>query len=120
MSLVTNAAPNTLVVVEKSLAAGETAITEQPTGTAWPEDIFSLSHVAIPFPPDDPLYGRESDEASPHIRIGRFSARGERAVLMVPMDVLMRLSYNPFFDYMERRVVEWIDRQGRAGTPSAP
>ncbi len=112
VSLVTNAAPNTLVVVEKSLAAGETAITEQPTGTAWPEDIFSLSHVAIPFPPDDPLYGRESDEAAPHIRIGRFSARGERAVLMVPMDVLMRLSYNPFFDYMERRVVEWIDRQG--------
>ena len=54
VSLVTNAAPDTLDVVEQSLAAGETAITQQPTGTAWPEDVFSLSHVAIPFPPDDP------------------------------------------------------------------
>jgi hypothetical protein len=113
VSLVTNAAPDTLAVVQKSLAAGETVITEQPTGTGWPEDIFSLSHVALPFPPDDPLYGREGGETAPHIRIGRFSARGERAVLLVPMDVLMRLSYNPFFAYMERRVGEWLDRRGK-------
>ena len=117
VSLVTNSAPDTLAVVERSVAAGDTVITEQPTGTAWPEDIFSLSHVAIPFPPDDPLYGRESGEETPHIRIGRFSARGERAVLLVPMDVLMRLSYNPFFAYMERRVGAWIDRRGRTPTP---
>jgi alpha-beta hydrolase superfamily lysophospholipase len=113
VSLVTNAAPDTLVVVEQSLAAGETTVTQRPLGAAWPEDVFSLSHVAVPFPPDDPLYGRDSGEASSHIRIGRFSARGERAVLMVPMDVLMRLSHNPFFEYMERRIGEWIDRQGR-------
>jgi alpha-beta hydrolase superfamily lysophospholipase len=112
VSLVTNAAPDTLAVVEKSLAAGATTITEQPIGTAWPEDVFSLSHVAVPFPPDDPLYGRESGDTTAHIRIGRFAARGERAVLLVPMDVLMRLSYNPFFTYMERRIGEWIERRG--------
>ena len=117
VSLLTNAAPDTLAVVEQSLAAGETTIATQATGTAWPPDIFSLSHVAVPFPPDDPLYGRESGEATPHIRIGRFSARGERAVLLVPMDVLMRLSYNPFYPYMERRVGEWIDRRSRPSTP---
>ena len=109
VSLVTNAAPDTLDVAELSLAAGETAITRRPVDAAWPADVFSLSHVAIPFPPDDPLYGREAPDAG-HIRIGRFSPRGERAVLMVPMDVLMRLSYNPFYDYMERRVGAWIDR----------
>ena len=113
VSLVTNAAPDTLTVVEKSLAAGETTITERPIAAAWPGDVFSLSHIAVPFPPDDPLYGRESDDPTPHIRIGRFAARGERDVLLVPMDVLMRLSYNPFFAYMEGRVGEWIDRRGR-------
>ena len=111
VSLLTNAAPDTLEVVEKSVAAGQTAITTQPTGLAWPQEVFSLSHVAVPFPPDDPLYGREGSDATPHIRIGRFSARGEKAVLMVPMDVLMRLSCNPFYAYMERRVGEWLDRR---------
>ena len=37
VSLLTNAAPDTLDVVEQSLAAGETTITRQPTGTAWPQ-----------------------------------------------------------------------------------
>ena len=113
VSLLTNAAPDTRVVVEKSLAAGDTTITEKPTGAEWPADVFSLAHIAVPFPPDDTLYGRENDETTPHIRIGRFAARGERDVLLVPMDVLMRLSYNPFYAYMERRIGDWVDHRGR-------
>lgn len=27
-------------------------------GLEWPAGVLSLSHVALPFPPDDPLYGR--------------------------------------------------------------
>jgi alpha-beta hydrolase superfamily lysophospholipase len=124
VSLLTNEGPATLAVVEKSLAAGETTVTTQAPGLAWPNDLFSLAHVAIPFPPDDPLYGPLDGPASggdaPHIRIGRFSPRGERAVLLVPVDVLMRLSYNPFFSYMERRIEAWIDRQSDGARAARP
>jgi hypothetical protein len=51
-------------------------------------------------------------DGASHLRIGRFSPRGEKAVLSVPMDTLMRLTYNPFFAYMERRIGAWIDRVG--------
>ena len=30
-----------------------------PLAQSWPQDVYSLSHVAVPFPPDDDLYGRE-------------------------------------------------------------
>lgn len=29
---------------------------------AWPQDMYSLSHVAVPFPMNDSLYGREPTE----------------------------------------------------------
>jgi hypothetical protein len=42
------------------------------------------------------------------VALGLLSPRGERSVLTVPVDVLMRVSSNPFFPYMERRISEWV------------
>jgi hypothetical protein len=76
---------------------------------AWPRDVYSLSHVAIPFPMTDPVYGREATGALPQlIRLGRLSPVGEKAVLSVPSDTLTRLTCNPFFSYMDGRIVEWV------------
>ena len=71
--------------------------------------MYSLSHVALPFPMTDPVYGRE-DGAAPAqtIRLGLLSPRGERAVLSVPSDTLMRLTCNPFFPYLSARIAEWL------------
>ena len=50
---------------------------------AWPPGVFSLTHVALPFPPDDPLYGSDPiEDGSGLLRLGRLSPRGERAVLI--------------------------------------
>ena len=38
---------------------------------------------------------------------GAWSPRGERSVLTVPFDQWMRLSWNPFFPYLEERVAAW-------------
>ena len=54
-TLVTNADQQSLEVVERSIRAGEQAIESRPLGLAWPPEIFSLSHVALPFTPDDEL-----------------------------------------------------------------
>jgi alpha-beta hydrolase superfamily lysophospholipase len=108
-TLITNADPSSLDVVERSIAPGASGVETRPLGLAWPRDVFSLSHVAIPFPLSDPLYGRE-EVATPVrlIRLGILSPRGERAVLSVPSDTLMRLTCNPFFEYLNTRLAGWI------------
>jgi alpha-beta hydrolase superfamily lysophospholipase len=108
-TLVTNVDPASLDVAEKSIPPGAAAIAARPLGLAWPRDVFSLSHVAIPFPMSDPIYGREEiAQPVPVIRLGLLSPRGERSVLSVPSDTLMRLTCNPFFPYLSARVMGWI------------
>jgi hypothetical protein len=108
-TLVTNVDPSSLDVAAVSIAPGATGRENRPLGLAWPRDVFSLSHVAIPFPLSDPVYGREEIPDPPQlIRLGILSPRGERAVLSVPSDTLMRLTCNPFFAYLNARVIEWL------------
>jgi alpha-beta hydrolase superfamily lysophospholipase len=59
-TLVTNVAADTLEVGTRSLPPGATEIVDEPLGLRWPPQVFSLSHIALPFPPDDPVYGSES------------------------------------------------------------
>ena len=52
--------------------------TEEPVDLVWPEGIVSLSHVAIPFPPDDPVYGRGSDTGGPFTGNAQHAFRTQR------------------------------------------
>jgi hypothetical protein len=70
--------------------------------------MISLSHVALPFPPDDPLYGRGPAQSEEIAFLGHLDVRGERNLLRFPADWLMRLRHNPFYDYQEARVLEWL------------
>jgi alpha-beta hydrolase superfamily lysophospholipase len=122
-TLVTNIDPASPEVSERSIAPGATAIDIHPVGLAWPRDVYSLSHVAVPFPPSDPVYGRDDMAgAPPVIRLGLLSPRGERAVFSVPSDTLMRLTCNPFFEYLQRRLTTWIgvSREGATSSSSPP
>jgi alpha-beta hydrolase superfamily lysophospholipase len=75
----------------------------------WPEDVFSLSHIALPFPATDSLYGvyPESNDV-PHI--GLLAVKGERSVLAIPGNDMLRLRYNPFYSYLERNTIKFIER----------
>jgi hypothetical protein len=100
-------------VVLRDMPAGGTIERVAPLGAAWPRDVFSLSHVALPFPMRDGLYGLEPDPAEDFgIRLGVLAARGERGVLVVHADTWQRLSSNPFFPYVEDRLRGMLD-----GTP---
>ena len=35
--------------------------------------------------------------------------QGERGLLKFPSDWLLRLRFNPFYDLLESRVIEWMD-----------
>jgi len=73
---------------------------------------FSLSHVALPFPPDDPLYGYEAVAATNHVQLGTIAVRGENGVLTVPTWVLTRQRSNPFHAYLTERLDGFLDSAG--------
>jgi alpha-beta hydrolase superfamily lysophospholipase len=116
-TVVANASEDSDTTVERSIAPGRLDAETRPLNLSYPSGIFSLSHVAIPFPMDDPLYGTQPD---PHTRneygysLGTMEARGERGALIVDQDFLTRLQSNPFFSYLLDRVDDAISR------PSGP
>jgi hypothetical protein len=113
-TLVTNADPSSLEAIERAVEAGAMAEAVTPLGLAFPPAAFSLSHVALPFPVTDPLYGSQPlKDESFGINLGALTPRGERGVLVVPLDALVRISSNPFYLYIERRIAEAIDRLPR-------
>ncbi len=81
----------------------------EPLDEPWPRGVFSLSHVALPFPPDDPLYGRERPD-KPVLFLGQQALQGERGLLRISGDYLLRLRHNPFYAYLEQRVLDWVVR----------
>ena len=71
----------------------------------YPPGIFSLSHLAIPIPPDDPLYGTHPDPKSRAefgLNLGALDARGERGALIVDQDFLTGLAGKPVLSVSPR------------------
>jgi alpha-beta hydrolase superfamily lysophospholipase len=113
-TIITNANPDSNEVVERVMEAGATTEHTRELGLSYPIGVFSLSHVALPFPTSDSLYGLQPDPAENFgINLGAIAARGERGTLIVNLDSLLRMSSNPFFPYLIERIEESI-------RPSAP
>lgn len=107
LSVITNASPDSSEVVERVTEAGSTEESERALGLSYPRDVFSLSHVALPFPLTDGLYGMTPDPKDDFgIELGSVAARGERGTLIVNLDALLRMSSNPFYPYLLGRIDE--------------
>ncbi|MBO9515184.1 MAG: alpha/beta hydrolase [Variovorax sp.] len=106
---IANADADTLRVVERTTEAGSADERTRPLALAYPREVFSLSHVAVPFPVTDPLYGLEPDGREDFgINLGALAVRGEHRTLVVGFDFLSRLRSNPFYPYMAERIAETI------------
>jgi hypothetical protein len=109
LTVITNEQDESPQVAARTRLAGESGETLQHLGLQWPQQVYSLAHVAIPFPPTDPVYGVVADARdSAHIAIGMLHPRGERGVLNVPPSLMLRLRHNPFFSYIEKRIGEKV------------
>ncbi|KAF6660334.1 alpha/beta hydrolase [Enterobacteriaceae bacterium EKM102V] len=113
-TLITNASPTSLKMVTRSVPAGETKEKRAPLAIDYPAGLYSLSHVAIPFPAEDGLYGSAPERKNEFgISFGTLSLRGESAVLIVGLDSIMRATSNPFYPYMIARITHHIDCSDR-------
>lgn len=113
VTLVTNENVDSPAVVALRQApySAEVAAAE-PLGLAWPTGVISLSHVALPIPPDDPLYGQRPPDNDDVLFLGQMAIQGERGLLLLPSDWLLRLRHNPFYAYLESRTLAWIGNAG--------
>lgn len=76
----------------------------------WPGQVFSLSHMAIPFALDDPIYGLIAPPAADGlISLGAMAIRGEKGIFAVSSADQLRMKSNPFFGLVKARILEAID-----------
>lgn len=103
------------VVESQVLLAGQENPALAETGLRWPAKLYSLSHIAIPFRADDPVYGDGSTtiDDNSDVVLGAVAPRGERDMLLLTPDYFLRVRYNPFFEFQSRALTEWINQLHR-------
>lgn len=115
VTVITNARADGFETVAKITPADSTQEKIMPLQVAYPQDVYSLSHVAVPFPPDDDLYGRDPQIKNRYgISLGTIALWGETSVLSVGKEALMRVTSNPFYGYMVERINGRIDAESHA------
>lgn len=105
LSVVRNQAETHKKMVLKTRTHG--AWHEQPIDDCWPEGVISLSHVAVPIAPDDPVYGDKGNTTT-RLSLGCISMRAEPSALMIPSTLFVRCRQNPFYKMMENHVIAWL------------
>jgi len=111
LTVITNASSTSSDMIERVTEAGTTEVVDRPIGMRYPREIYSLSHVALPFPPNDALYGQHPDNIEEFgISLGAMSMRGEVGAFVIGIDSLARLTSNPFYAYMLGRIDGVIPR----------
>jgi len=77
VTLITNETPESTTVVSrrKPPLSAQVSKTEPPT-LAWPPGVISLSHVALPFLPEDPLYGQRPSGNKDALLLGKIDLQG--------------------------------------------
>jgi alpha-beta hydrolase superfamily lysophospholipase len=103
-TLVTNDSGESLQVVARTRLAGATEFSHVALDKEWPGSVYSLSHVALVFEPDDRWYGGHVSE---EFKLGTLAPRGETAILRSPIGRFMRLRHNPFFEYLAERTLNF-------------
>jgi alpha-beta hydrolase superfamily lysophospholipase len=119
-TVITNASPGSDEIVEHVIEAGATTVQERALGLRYPLGVFSLSHLALPFPVSDPLYGMQPDDSEDFgVQLGALAMRGERGILIVSQDSLTRIASNPFFPYLLERIEQGTGTEQSDAAPVA-
>ena len=114
VTLLTNRDEQDQTVVAATRNPGAMLAFNCDTGLAWPEDVYSLAHVSLPFPPDDATYGDMASGQGFHV--GGLVLRGEKGMLQLAAANMLRLRYNPFYTYLEQRALTFMGLNAAAGS----
>lgn len=93
-------------------------------GGLYSELAFIHPPVRVFQRPPDPS---EQGPAADLLFLGQMAIQGERGLLILPSDWLLRIRHTPFYAYLEKRVLAWMDSANGYGndrtgvsTPAGP
>jgi hypothetical protein len=109
LSILKNANSESPQMVLQTRAGATMQQTE--TDLSWPLGVVSLSHLAVPIPPEDSIYGTKDATALTGLPLGTLSARTEPSALLISNSLFFRCRNNPFYHFMEDYVLQWISRR---------
>jgi alpha-beta hydrolase superfamily lysophospholipase len=117
VTLIGSSSLSTRAVAAYTREAGSAEVKKTELGLEWPASVFSLGHVALPFPADDPVYGI-APPAETKFNLGTMAVRGESGALVLSLGAFSRLRCNPFFDVVRAKILETLVRDDlAAGQP---
>ncbi|MBL8223950.1 MAG: alpha/beta hydrolase [Chromatiales bacterium] len=122
LELVSNDGTDSPQVTLRRYTPGASVPEVLPTDLAWPEGTVSVGHVALPFPPDDPLYGYLPGSGRNGVpSLGSLLLRGEPGATTIALGSLTRPRSNPFWPLIDRQVAELVatDLAGNDAQPQA-
>jgi len=117
LTLIANESPESRAMVVRHKPALTSRVETEASDLAWPPGTISLSHIALPFPADDPLYGAQPPTDDDALFLGQVAIQGERGLLLFPADWLLRLRHNPFYPLLESRAIAWLAPRASAARP---
>jgi len=106
LTLVANRARDTRAIAAYTRAAGAREIEVENLPYEWPRGVFSVGHVSLPFPADDPVYGFAP--AGGGFTLGNISVKGESGALAVSPGTFERLRSNPFWGVIRAKVASTL------------
>jgi alpha-beta hydrolase superfamily lysophospholipase len=107
LTLIANRARDTRAVAAYSRPAGEREVVMENLPYEWPAGVFSVGHVSLPFPVDDPVYGLvRAAGTQPRFNLGALAPKGESGALVVSPGTFERLRSNPFWGVIEAKVAQ--------------
>jgi len=116
VTLIGSSAPDTRAVAAYTREAGAAEVVKAELGLEWPSGVFSLGHVSLPFPADDPVYGiAPPPDTQVRFNLGAVAVRGESGALVLSLGAFSRLRSNPFFDVIRAKIEETLARDEQAG-----
>lgn len=108
LDLVSNNNPNIPTVIVTRWAPNNSK-TETNTDILWPNNLVSVGHVALPFPPNDPVYGFIPGSGNNGIpSIGSWLLRGENGAISISLGSLTRARSNLFWPLIDQEIGEFV------------
>ena len=105
LTLVANRAPGTRAIAAYTRPAGESDVMVENLPYQWPAGVFSVGHVSLPFPIDDPVYGL-APAAGAQFNLGALAPKGEAGALIFAPGTFERLRRNPCWGVIQAKVAE--------------
>jgi len=120
LEIVTNTdAQSSRVSIVRLTPAGAESVRD--AGLDWPANLVSLGHVAMPFQPNDPVYGFLPGSGRDGLpSIGSWLLRGENGAITISLGTLTRLRSNPFWSLIDRDVGELVTADTAVTPGSTP